>query len=114
MSTSARLVGVACALFYMNFSTLGDVRPGVPRLVELTGLSASTVQRALDEMVKAHYLRKVKRGHRRSASLYVGMFPNRHEAEPAPEADTWRCPSCGFTGREKAPGRRICIECVAA
>lgn len=75
-TSKAKLVGVVCALQYMDWKTLGNVRPGVPRLSKETGLSPSTVQRALNELVERRFLAVAHRGGAGWATLYRGTFPH--------------------------------------
>lgn len=74
LSRPAKLVGLVCALKYANWETLGDIRPGVPNLARDTSTSPRTVQRALNELVRAGYLEIAKRGSYGRATLYVGRF----------------------------------------
>ena len=106
VSSTARNVGFTAGLLYMNWQTLGDIRPGVPRLAADTHLSERTVKRCLAELVDAGYLVKVKRGHTGSATLYRASFPKTAAAERR-ELDKRAKPK---TADEEV--RRPCVMCT--
>ena len=113
----ARLVAYACGALYMDRDTLGNVRPGIPRLSADTGLSEATVKRALLDLQYAGYLRLATRGRTGRASLYVGTWRRRqeHEEPEATTALTFDCPHCGRQGlalADRAPGRPVCRDCA--
>lgn len=115
MSSKAKVVALVCALRYMGWSNLRNVRPGVPRLVRDTGLSASSVQRALDELCERRYLKLWKRGHTGSASVYHGTWPNARSRKVALEVAPWACPTCEAFGRSPAnmiTQGPVCVDCL--
>ena len=85
LTSNARLVALVISLRYMDWNTLGDVRPGVPRLATDTSLSASSVQRALHELVEAGFFALSKKGGTGRASLYRGTFPRAVKAKAGVE-----------------------------
>jgi Helix-turn-helix domain len=114
LSSKAKHVAYVCALHYMNWQTLGDCRPGVPRLAKDASLSARTVQRALNELVEAGWLAIGKRGRSGRATLYYGTWPRNKTTDDDKHAGASdeRCPMCG----EGKPvvlvdGRLVCIPC---
>jgi hypothetical protein len=119
LPSRAKLVAYVVAVEYMNRQTLGDVRPGVPRLARDTSLSERTVAYALQDLEDAGYLVLVKRGGPGRASLYRGMFPHRHDETPdeAPTVVAFTCPSCGRDFAEVPVmilgkgGVAVCLEC---
>jgi len=55
---------------HADFQT-GEAWPSIRRLAEITGLSAMTVQRALDTLERARLLRVAKAGNRKASTRYV-------------------------------------------
>jgi hypothetical protein len=87
LSKHAKHVAFVVAIVYMDWEDMGSIYPGVPNLAEDTGLSESSVQRGLDDLVEADYLKRVKPGRNGRATLYCGRFPSRttkEAARPAP------------------------------
>jgi hypothetical protein len=79
---SVRHVGLAMATF-ANGKTGTSIRPGVARLVSLTGLHSDTVQDAVEWLVERGELRRDKRGHRRSAACFTWIGGMRGSDTPA-------------------------------
>lgn len=55
---------------HADFQT-GEAWPSIRRLAEITGLSAMTVQRALDKLESARLLRVSKKGNQKTSTRYV-------------------------------------------
>lgn len=79
-SHRAKNVAGALAFKYMDWHTLGDCYPGIARLVADTGLSESSVRRALQELVSAGFLVVEAKGGSggaagKRATRYRGQLP---------------------------------------
>jgi hypothetical protein len=81
LSSNARLVASAISTNYMDWETLGNIFPGVPRLADDTHLSERSVHRALKELVDAGFLGKGKKGCTGRATLYFGTWPKRAKVD---------------------------------
>lgn len=55
---------------HANFQT-GEAWPSIRRMAEITGLSKTTVQKALERLEEAKLLRVTKKGNQKTASRYI-------------------------------------------
>jgi DNA-binding transcriptional regulator YhcF (GntR family) len=55
---------------HADFQT-GEAWPSIRRLAEITGISAMTVQRALEKLENARLLRVAKRGNKKTSTRYI-------------------------------------------
>jgi hypothetical protein len=92
----AKIVAAVIAVKYADWTTLGDIRPGVKQLTHDTGLSYATVKRALVDLQAAGFLVKVS-GHKYKAyekyrrgplaTVYRATFPKRGDVADEGAAD---------------------------